>query len=193
MCPFGHDLSLFCRPCSNSSYNRYQAHQHKKSKEHKELGRRLAAFCKLCSEDLKEAWATHLKTARHRDAAGRTSEWFDPPFPAYKELTEPAEGCARCVVCHVDVPQDQWEQHIGLSIHRVKWTLTVPSRRFRKRKQTAAPQGVTVSNPEGLDFGIIDAGVKNTAKDLVLIVSSRSIRIESARMTSMVEGRTGDH
>lgn len=191
VCPFGHDLSLFCRPCSDSSFNRYHANQHRKSQNHKALASRLAAHCKLCKEDLKEGWAQHCQSARHREANVRSPDWVDPPFPAYRELTEPALGHIRCVVCHIDVAQDRWEQHVGLTAHRVKWTLTILPKRLRNRaKKDSSIQAVNVSCQEGVDFGVVDRGVRRDTRGLTVTALLPSIRIESAMITSVIEGKT---
>lgn len=201
VCPFKHDLSLFCRQCSYSSYTPSQAKHHKKTKEHKEISRRCAAYCKLCYEPLgggEAAWGNHCKSERHQAAALRSPDWFDPPFPSYKETTTPAEGHVRCEICHADVLHEEWESHVGLAAHRIKWLMTVVPRRVVQRmlRETSRDALVTVSHTQGLDFGIVDVGVRNRGttiqKGLTLTVHSGSIRIESARITSSIDGTDAD-
>ncbi|KAG8937062.1 hypothetical protein FRC00_007237 [Tulasnella sp. 408] len=177
---------------------------HLKSKFHKQLGRNCEPYCNLCNEALTGAallgrglteaalWERHTQSDVHRQRADRDFDWVETPFPAYRETTPPKEGHVRCEICHIDVLEDRWEEHIVVASHRVKRILSVPRR--ARRTQYNGP-GVSISlMKEGINFGVIDvSSIRNTSsisKALVVTSHSNGIAIIGAKMRSIIEDRS---
>ncbi|KIO21002.1 hypothetical protein M407DRAFT_219502 [Tulasnella calospora MUT 4182] len=203
-CPFLHDVSLFCRQCSLTSFSPKLAEKHLKSWQHKQLSRNCKPYCNLCNEALagvellgrglteKALWERHTQSDVHRERAERDFDWVETPFPAYRETTAPQEGHVRCEICHIDVLEDRWEEHIVLVGHRVKRILSIPRR--ARRTQYNAP-GVSISlMKEGINFGVLDVSslrsTSSISKGLVVTSHSNGIAILGARMRSVIEDRS---
>lgn len=202
-CPFLHDVSLFCRQCSITSFSHEQAEKHLKTWAHKQLSRNCEPFCNLCNEALagvellgrglteKALWERHTQSDVHRERAERDFDWVETPFPAYRETTKAQQGHVRCEICHIDVLEDRWEEHIVFVGHRVKRILSIPRR--ARRTQYNAP-GVSISlMKEGINFGIIDvSSIRSTSsisKTLTVLSHQNGIAILGAKLRSVIEDR----
>ncbi|KAG8946802.1 hypothetical protein FRC04_011458 [Tulasnella sp. 424] len=186
------------------SQHQQVAEKHVKSWQHKQLSRNCEPYCNLCNEALagvqllgrglteRALWERHTQSDAHRERAERDFDWVETPFPAYRETTKPQEGNVRCDICHIDVLEDRWEEHIGMVGHRVKRILSV--RRRTRRTQYNGP-GVSVSlMKEGINFGIIDVsslrGTSSISKALVVTCHSQGISMIGAKLRSIIEDRS---
>ncbi|KAG8900482.1 hypothetical protein FRC00_012708 [Tulasnella sp. 408] len=191
------------RESSSTALRHEQAEKHLKTWAHKQLSRNCEPFCNLCNEALagkellgrglteKALWERHTQADAHRERAERDFDWVETPFPAYRETTKPQEGHVRCEICHIDVLEDRWEEHIVFVGHRVKRILSIPRR--ARRTQYNAP-GVSISlMKEGINFGIIDiSSIRSTSsisKSLTVASHQNGIAILGAKLRSVIEDR----
>ncbi len=193
-CRFSHDLNLFCRPCTQSFPNTHQFAKHRKTRQHRQLSEDCIPTCTVCNQEVPATeWAEHCRSTVHRNAAERSVDWIEPPFPVYKSKKAADEGCKICDICHTDVYFERWELHIESAAHRVKRLLTIPPKRFQRARNV--PRGIWVSHfEEGLDFGVVEvprgAASVNRTRGLMLTVKGPGLKLEGADFSSVLEGKT---
>jgi helicase MOV-10 len=186
-CTFNHDVYV-CLPCGVVARSDAVKRAHLNSIRHRKRleGRNQPLRCPLCAVMLSgsSAWSSHLHGRKHLATAHRigVSPNVDP-----EEAGGQVHAHVYCSTCETYVHEDAWARHPQGRLHQLK----VKFGAMRAAFQEAAKDkhGVTVSQADGVDFGIIDlsGSAKSCSAEVALEISlnvpSSSVFLAEAKLS----------
>lgn len=184
-CSDNHDVYV-CAPCSVVTRSECTRDAHLNGARHRKRvqGRTQIMRCPICSIVVFNAsfWRTHVNGKKHKHAAQvlGISAAVEP-----EEAGGEVRGHVFCSVCETYVHRDAWDKHPLGRLHQMK--IKYGALRSAMEEAAKDKHGVTVSCPDGIDFGVINSGrgeIKaEIALDIQTTVPLSNVYFVEARLT----------
>jgi hypothetical protein len=155
---------------------------HLSSREHVERVQGNFVWCSICSKAMiRSNWAPHMNGKGHRKAAAQQGVRANlPPM-----IPAAVDGHRKCKVCNLFVVTNQVAAHANSKGHRAKLAARERVQEVQRFLREAAndKEDVTVSKPDGIDFGVVELVSPGSVKRTHLIAktSSHNIRLVQAK------------
>jgi helicase MOV-10 len=142
---------------------------HVASTEHQERVRGNFVRCPVCTTCfLRGNWSGHVRGAPHRAEAQRQGLRAN----IAPEVPSVVQGHRRCALCNLFIQDAQWDTHRKGTGHlaRAQARQQIETMKAAVRQAARDQGGVTVSHPDGVEFGVLDVSrVGQGARTHVLI------------------------
>ncbi|KZV62178.1 hypothetical protein PENSPDRAFT_258235 [Peniophora sp. CONT] len=154
-CAFSHAV-LKCDLCKITFTGQSYLDHHLQSRQHlnKVSGANGQFYCPICGYTISGSrnWHEHVASTKHKTKAAERG--MDPDVEP-EEAPVP-EGHQMCTTCGYTVPTIQWAKHVQWQSHRRREQF----HSFKAVLDDAAKDrnGITISQYEGVDFGIVEPG-----------------------------------
>ncbi|VDC03813.1 unnamed protein product [Peniophora sp. CBMAI 1063] len=179
-CPYDHAV-LKCDVCKVTFNTQELLDHHLQSRSHlnKVTGANGNFFCPICKKAVSgsKTWLQHLESGRHKD---RATEQSRSPDVQPEEVPVPNDH-RMCTACGYVVPIQRWSQHIRKQAHARRELF----HSFKAVLDDAAKDrnGVTVSKPDGIDFGVVNPGEVPYADLVVKLEDPRArVRLDEVKV-----------
>lgn len=170
-CHRNHDVYI-CRTCSITCPNQATLDAHFNGQRHRrQLGGPKPVpnipHCSICESYVTGSWPAHTKGKRHLIAA--KSKGVNSNI---RPGTSSGDIRAHvfCSICKTFVHEDAWEKHPGTRLHQRK--LRFGALEFALQEAAKDKHGVTVSSPDGLNFGVAETDTAREGVQMTLSIQN---------------------
>jgi hypothetical protein len=183
-CRFGHPAGKFlCDVCEAEISGAKNWASHEAGRRHQNSIAVPMRHCETCNRDIfggSAGWREHIHSERHHTQP----QMAQLPVASWQAQTVPAPTVLVCSTCDTEYAASEQDMHLNSAAHKRK--VLFAARRSNLAEAERDKHGVTVSFPNGLDFGLVElASLQNTPT----ITSSITATLETVSIVTFVGAR----
>jgi hypothetical protein len=165
---------LICAFCNDVVRPASAFGAHLASDDHRKRAEGNLVRCPVCTLYISPVfWTDHVSSASHRERAER----LGLQVHCAAEIPAAVPGHKRCNMCKTFVLDSMWDVHLLGKEHaaRIRARDEVVGAQAAIQRAKADKERISVSDPDGVDFGVVDLRIPDGYARAELMITTRSL------------------